>query len=725
MLHKEHLSFLESFHLASKDQQCALVRCINRKHSAVKISSLRFEELPNITQLIDQLVALNWLAPPKPEQAHIWLECLTKDELYRLYSELSASCLVHRADAPSKITKSSPKAVLLSACKTIPARDLIDSSQCTLVNEYRMRSVDEHIGYFLFLYFGNTKSALNQFSLRDLGIMNTREERAQMQARFTCKHSALLSYRLSRYLSEVRRSALDSEDAIEARIEQLPGDNNEIDDPAVKEKYAGVMFELAKAMLAFNRDKALALLAIIDLEQAQEKWCREAHKAGYVESVNAQLMKIIDDPLSDRILHFAQDFLARKYHQKRTSVLTDMLREGNQHLRLDEVHRGSVERAVIAHYKSQFTCAATPNHQGSLHAIRTENILWRSLFGLVFWQELFDLPGLGLATPFDFMPSCLKQNSFYRLAQEHIDTKLDALCTANDMMSLLSRNAAENFGKGQGIFHWRADLLENLDLLVQHAPIEGIKCQLLRMCKDWQGCHDGYPDIMVIENSALRFEEIKAQGDVLRRNQLACIQSLREHGFDVRITTVDFITDPMQPYVVVDIETTGGRAQHHKITEIGMVKMVDGQIVDRWQSLLNPQRRIPKNITALTGITDEMVADAPLFSDVAEEIDSFTEGCIFVAHNVNFDYGFIKQEFARLERFWRRPKLCTVQQMRRYYKGLPSYSLANLTKHFSIDMQRHHRAMSDALAAGELLKLVNEKRFASLSASSETVNKIS
>jgi DNA polymerase-3 subunit epsilon len=104
-----------------------------------------------------------------------------------------------------------------------------------------------------------------------------------------------------------------------------------------------------------------------------------------------------------------------------------------------------------------------------------------------------------------------------------------------------------------------------------------------------------------------------------------------------------------------------------------------------------------------------MVANAPIFAEVAEHVASFTEDAVFVAHNVNFDYGFIKQEFARLEQTFRRPKMCTVREMRRTYPGLPSYSLANLTRHFHIDMEQHHRALSDAKAAAELLKLAFEK----------------
>ena len=230
------------------------------------------------------------------------------------------------------------------------------------------------------------------------------------------------------------------------------------------------------------------------------------------------------------------------------------------------------------------------------------------------------------------------------------------------------------------------------------------------MTQDWKNLSDGYPDLMLIEHEKLRFEEVKSEGDQLRRNQLLSIQKLQSLGFDVRITNVNWTIDPMQPYAVIDIETTGGRAQHHRITEVGIVKMIGGEVVAQWQSLINPQRRIPQNITSLTGIDNDMVAQAPLFAEVADDIDTFTKGCVFVAHNVNFDYGFIKEEFNRLERRFRRPKLCTVREMRKHYKGLPSYSLANLTKHFSIDMQRHHRAMSDAIAAGELLNMVNEKR---------------
>ncbi len=168
--------------------------------------------------------------------------------------------------------------------------------------------------------------------------------------------------------------------------------------------------------------------------------------------------------------------------------------------------------------------------------------------------------------------------------------------------------------------------------------------------------------------------------------------------------------DTNQAYVVVDVETTGGKGESHRVTEIGAVKVRNGEIVDRFQTLLNPQRTIPPNIVRLTGITPAMVEDAPYFMDIADAFERFMEDAIFVAHNVEFDYGFIAREFARLGRRFRHAKLCTCSSMRKLYPGHRSYSLASLCQQYEISLTQHHRALCDAEAAAELLILINEKR---------------
>ena len=125
---------------------------------------------------------------------------------------------------------------------------------------------------------------------------------------------------------------------------------------------------------------------------------------------------------------------------------------------------------------------------------------------------------------------------------------------------------------------------------------------------------------------------------------------------------------------------------------------------------VNPQRAIPAKITQITGITNEMVRDAPIFAEVADSFMRFMGDGIFVAHNVNFDYGFISYEFERLDRRFRFPKLCTVAGMRRRYPGHKSYGLGKLCELYGIDLKTHHRALCDAKATGHLLNLINLKR---------------
>ena len=98
----------------------------------------------------------------------------------------------------------------------------------------------------------------------------------------------------------------------------------------------------------------------------------------------------------------------------------------------------------------------------------------------------------------------------------------------------------------------------------------------------------------------------------------------------------------------MDVETTGGRAGLHRMTDIGAVKVQNGQIINEFQTLLNPERSIPAFITKLTGITQDMVKDAPLFGQIADDFSEFLGDAIFAAHNVNFDYGFIKAEYDRI-----------------------------------------------------------------------------
>lgn len=159
-------------------------------------------------------------------------------------------------------------------------------------------------------------------------------------------------------------------------------------------------------------------------------------------------------------------------------------------------------------------------------------------------------------------------------------------------------------------------------------------------------------------------------------------------------------------YAIIDLETTGGMSYRDKITEIAIVLFDGEKVIDSYETLINPERSIPYEITRITGITNEMVAQAPKFYQVAKKIVEMTEEAIFVAHNVRFDYSFMKEEFGALGYTFTRKQLCTVVLCRKSFPGLTSYSLGNLIRHFGINVQNRHRAMDDALATVNLLQRV-------------------
>ena len=159
-------------------------------------------------------------------------------------------------------------------------------------------------------------------------------------------------------------------------------------------------------------------------------------------------------------------------------------------------------------------------------------------------------------------------------------------------------------------------------------------------------------------------------------------------------------------YAIIDVETTGTSAVHGKITEIAII-LHNGEVVtETYTTLIDPECNIPYNITRLTGITNEMVANAPKFYEIAKKIVELTAGRIFVAHNAMFDYSFVKEEFRRLGYDFKRKTICTVKLGRKLLPGHRSYSLGNICADLGIQITDRHRAIGDALATAKLFDIL-------------------
>ncbi len=163
---------------------------------------------------------------------------------------------------------------------------------------------------------------------------------------------------------------------------------------------------------------------------------------------------------------------------------------------------------------------------------------------------------------------------------------------------------------------------------------------------------------------------------------------------------------PETPLAFVDIETTGGHPGVHRVIDIAVIGMTGDRVDFEWQTLVNPGVRIPAGITELTGIDDEMLRDAPPFEKIAAVLRGKLAGRVFVAHNVRFDYGFIRREFAALETAWRAPSMCTVRLSRALYPGMPRHNLDAVIEHHDIRVDSRHRAMPDTIVLREFWRKV-------------------
>ncbi len=686
VLAAEDREIARAFRSLTSGEQRLYVRLVNRKGQVFDAARLRYPELGDLRPLLAELRAEGWLEAPAP--AHY-------DDVLRFLKRAEIQDVLH-ALVPG-VSRSLKKGELVAFARThVDATDFLArvATERIVVQGHCRR-----IRYLLYLYFGRLQDGLSQFTMRDLGLVRVNDSRGNYEPRFSEREQAEAHFAIA----EVEQRVKEADPAALASLAAAASDWPETDFASVAKARDQLAYCLGQRLeRGKQKEAALAVYRRAESTACNERVIRLLLSSGREAEGKAFLERCLESPRSDEELLFASDFYARKFDRKRTSTGTDRLREAEV-IDIDESQSGSPERAAAAWFEAR-----------GQEAYRVENSLWRTLFGLLFWDVISD-GDRGLASsPFESLPQALRDGSFAERHAADIDAVVALLAEPGALKRRLLKTGTLHYGTPNGVFRWRRQTLDALFALADHGEPDAIGRMLEHFIDDYMGSRYGYPDLMLVDGDGLRFVEIKAEGDALRRNQLLRLEQLRAAGFRADVVRVRWVLDPAQAYVVVDVETTGGRGDRHRVTEIGAVRVCNGRVVDEFSTLLNPERTTPPGITRLTGITPEMVMSAPYFVDIADDFAQFLKGAIFVAHNVEFDYGFIAREFRRLGRTFRMPKLCTVASMRRLYPGRSSYSLANLCRDFGIALDNHHRALCDARAASELLLLVNEKRSESL-----------
>ncbi len=165
-----------------------------------------------------------------------------------------------------------------------------------------------------------------------------------------------------------------------------------------------------------------------------------------------------------------------------------------------------------------------------------------------------------------------------------------------------------------------------------------------------------------------------------------------------------------QSIAFVDLETTGANPAHDRVIEIGVVKVTNGRVDFEWSTLVDPNQSIPAVIQSFIGITDDMVRGAPTFEQVADQVQEMLDGALFIAHNARFDYGFLKNEFRRLDMPFQPRVLCTVKFSRALYREYHKHGLDAVIARHNLACSARHRALGDARVLWDFVQLIHHEK---------------
>lgn len=420
VLDATHHDFIRDFRSLSADEQCLFVRMVNRRGHIFEPATLKYAEIADIAMAIQGLLHRGYLRELCEDDYAAWLCVLPKVRLLDI---------ARGADCES-VRSSWAKPRLIDHLLThVPfaaaARQTVAASHLALAGT-------QPLEFLLYLYFGKTREDLKSFALRDLGILRVNDA-ASFKSRFSDATEARACFFYSQLLDALAVPTLSTFEAAALKLTEGPDDGGEYA-KTLRERSAfeiGQFFEKRK-----NTERAIEIYRTAPSPDCNERLVRLLYASGAKDEAKALLERMIDDPSSDDEHVFAQDFYARKFDGRRAGACTQLFRAGRSVI-VDEIYRGTPETGV-----------AGVMRRDGFKVYYSENLIWHNLFGLLFWNELFESGQLH--SGFDWMPQCLNNRSFATLFAGSIAKKLASIRAGTALLLILKSIAS--YGTGQTAF---------------------------------------------------------------------------------------------------------------------------------------------------------------------------------------------------------------------------------------------------------------------------------
>ncbi|MFT5885115.1 MAG: hypothetical protein ACI9IP_001575 [Arcticibacterium sp.] len=520
ILEEKEWRFLRKFYGLSEDAQCLFIRFANRRGLFFKTEKLHYDEIVNIQDVLSELKQRDFVEDLSDKHlAYV-------PDLLHLGTKVDVLKLVSK-----KGFKTKPKPEISAWIReNVAAKEVIDSFK----EFYPLIKVnfEFEVTFFKFLFFGNRYMDMTEFVVRDLGfIQYFSHDEDKLVARFETRKDAEDKWMITDQVdlfeklkkTETPEAIYDWFDTMSDSIKEL----SEIAKPGLEKLTLKVGRHL-------ERQKALELAVEVykgcSLSMAKERRVRCLFGLKHPEEALALCNDMLANTANADEHFFAKDFSERilSKSKRKKKLTTEKLHEAER-ITIPAYYKGQVELGTIEHYMEE-----------GKNAIFSENHLWRGIFGLVFWDIIFDPSLVAFHHPFQRRPSDLHLPDFYEKRKEQIHAHLARFEDMEDLLLYMGRKFMDQEGIANPFVIWMEGMWESISIATRYIGLAPIKEILVHICKDIVENSRGFPDLFVWDNHSYEFVEVKSPTDNLSNRQLYWLNYFEANGINARVLRVFF-----------------------------------------------------------------------------------------------------------------------------------------------------------------------------------------
>lgn len=519
LLVEKEWNFLRRYYSLSEDAQCLFIRFSNRKGLFFKTELLKYSEIENIDEALNFLVEREFVSQLNPEIHNLFiqdvLQVLTKSELIKSF-EL-------------KELKSAKREEIVNYIKeNIPAKEIIEriNSLFFLVKV----NFEETVSFLKFLFFGNRTMDMTEFVLRDLGLMQYyKQNDDDLVARFATRKEAEDKWLVSEQFM-VFAEIKSTHDAFEIFdwYSGFKDSNAELSAVAIP-SYQKLQLNIGKHLEKLKSyDLAIEVYQDAVISPSRERMVRCMAKAKHYEEAKEICAEMIASPLNVDEQYFAEFFLVSLEGKKNKKQTTEWLKNADS-ISIPKVYKRQVELGTIEHYLEKGYSAGF-----------SENFSWRTLFGLLFWDIIFDPSLVAFHHPFQRRPSDLYLPDFYEKRENQVLERLNEFENSEELLIFLWKNFEENYGIVNPFVIWEAEVWAMVRVLVTRIPLEALRQIMNTIAINLVENSRGMPDILVWNEETYELIEVKSPNDTLSNQQLFWLKFFKDLGVNAKVLRVYF-----------------------------------------------------------------------------------------------------------------------------------------------------------------------------------------